>query len=187
MENPPPRGKREQYLLSQFRTMKCPACQNELQENVIAGIKIQACRGECGGLWFDRFQFKKLQSLKSGLGQSLLMIERAEGVKIYRGAEHACPVCQTTLLYRHFFSAEANTEINQCSKCRGFWIDLAGLAGLYSLPTNQRNKAIENYFSTIINEKISGMRSHHDDMAQQAQVLVEIFRFLCPFNSNVDF
>ena len=160
--------------------MKCPACQNELHEIVVAGIKVQACLGECGGLWFDRFQFKKIQVLKPGLGQSLLTIERAEGVKVYRGAEHICPACTTTLLYRHFFSVDEDTEINQCSKCRGFWIDLAGLAKLQSLPENKKKQAVKTYFATVIDKKIAGMRLRHDDMAQQAQVLLQILQFLCP-------
>lgn len=160
--------------------MKCPACENELHETVVAGIKAQACHGECGGLWFDRFQFKKIQALKPGIGQSLLMIERAQGIKIYRGAEHACPACKTTLLYRHFFSAEWDTEIDQCSKCRGFWLDLSGLAKMLALPAYQREQAIEKYFTTIIDEKLLGMHLRHGDMAEQAQVLKQILRFLCP-------
>ena len=160
--------------------MKCPACQNKLQESVVAGIKVQACRGECGGLWLDRFQFKKIESLKPGIGQSLLMIERVEGIKTYRGAEHTCPDCKTTLLYRHFFSAEGDTEINQCSKCRGFWIDLAGLAKLQILPAEQKKQAVKKYFTTVLDKKISGMRLRHDDMAQQAQILTQILKFLCP-------
>ena len=162
--------------------MKCPACENELQESVVAGVTIQTCRGECGGLWFDRFQFNKLKALKPGIGKSLLTIERAEGVKIYREAEHPCPACKTTLLYRHFFSVEWDTEINQCSKCSGFWIDLAGLAKLQSLPANQRKQAVEKYFTTVIDEKLSGMRLLHDDMAEQAQILKRILQFLCPSN-----
>lgn len=158
--------------------MKCPSCLNELHETVVAGVKVQACRGECGGLWFDRFQFKKLKVLKPGMGKSLLMIERSEGVKVYRGAEHICPACKTTLLYRYFFNASADTEINQCSKCRGFWVDLAGLAKLQTLPENKKKPAIENYFTTVISKKLSGMRQLHSDMAEQAQVLTWIIRFL---------
>jgi uncharacterized protein len=160
--------------------MKCPACENELQKCVIAGIEVQTCRGECGGLWFDRFQFNKLQHLKPGIGKSLVIIERSEGVKIYRDAEHACPACKTTLLYRHFFSAKWDTEINQCSKCRGFWIDLAGLARLQMLPANERIQAVEKYFTTLIDEKLTGMRLRHGDMAEQAQVLELILNFLHP-------
>jgi uncharacterized protein len=159
--------------------MKCPACQNELHTSIVTGIKVLSCIGECGGLWIDRFQFKKIQALKPGSGESLLMIERSEGVKIYRGAEHVCPACETTLLYRHFFSVSLNTEINQCSKCRGFWLDLAGLAQLKSLPSNQKRQAGEKHFITVINEKISSMRLHHDDMKQQAEVLTRILKFIC--------
>lgn len=147
---------------------------------IVAGINVYVCQGECGGLWFDRFQFKKLKVLKPGVGKSLVTIERAEGVKIYRGAEHPCPACKTTLLYRHFFNADWNTEINQCSKCRGFWIDIAGLAKLHTLPASQRTQAIEKYFTNIINEKLKGMRLLHGDMAEQALILEQIFQFLCP-------
>jgi uncharacterized protein len=161
-------------------TMKCPACANELQTIVVAGVSVQACRGECGGLWFDRFQFTRLKALKPGIGKSLTKIERAEGVKIYRGAEHVCPDCKTTLLYRHFFSAEWDTEINQCSKCRGFWIDLGGLAKLQTLPANQRKQAVEKYFAVVIDEKLAGMRLRHGDLAEQAQILEWILNFLHP-------
>ena len=108
------------------------------------------------------------------------MIERAEGIKIYRGAEHACPDCKTTLLYRHFFSAEGDIEIDQCSKCRGFWIDLAGLAKLQTLPDDEKKQAVKNFFTTILDKKLSEMCLRHDDMAQQAVVLTQILQFLCP-------
>lgn len=159
--------------------MKCPSCENELQKTVVAGITVHACQGECGGLWFNRFQFKKLKVLKPGIGKSLVTIDRAEGVKFYRGAEHPCPACKTTLLYRHFFNADWDTEINQCSKCRGFWIDVAGLAKLQALPANQRKQEVEKYFKKIINEKLTGMRHHHGDMAEQVLILERIFQFLC--------
>jgi Zn-finger nucleic acid-binding protein len=160
--------------------MKCPACENELQTVLLAGITIHACKGGCGGLWFNRFQFEKLKALKPGIGKSLVTIDRAEGVKFYRGAEHPCPACQTTLLYRHFFNADWDTEVNQCSKCIGLWIDLAGLAKLQSLPADQKKQAVEEYFAKFINKKLTGMRLRHGDMAEQAIILERIFQFLCP-------
>jgi uncharacterized protein len=166
--------------------MNCPACEKELKKTIVAGITVHICQGECGGLWFDRFQTKKLQALKQGIGNSLVTIERAEGVKFYRGAEHTCPACKTTLLYRHFFSAEWDTEINQCSKCRGFWVDLAGLAKQQALPLNQKKQAVENYFKHFIDEKLAEMRLIHADMAEQAQVLNLILRFLRPGNEWVE-
>jgi uncharacterized protein len=162
--------------------MKCPACGNELTEFVEAGIKVPACKGECGGLWFDRFQFGKLKLLKPGIGKALLTIDRAEGVKVYRGTEHACPDCKTTLLYRHFFSAQKNLEINQCSKCKGFWIDLAGLAELQYLPEDQRKVEADKYYEDVIKYKLSAMRLKHTDMAEQVFILEQILKFLYPKN-----
>ena len=82
--------------------MKCPACDNNLTEINATGIKINVCKGSCGGLWVKNTQIKKIDRLKSGTGSKLLLIEKAAGIKIYRDVEHPCPQCKTTLLYRKF-------------------------------------------------------------------------------------
>lgn len=160
--------------------MKCPACEHKLHEKKLAGITIHICHGECGGLWFNRFQLKKLKALKPGMGQSLLTIERAEGVKFYRGAEHICPDCKTTLLHRHFFSAEGDIEIDQCAKCSGFWVDLAGLAKLQSLPEDGKERTIENYFSNVIDKKLASINIVNEDQTASVQTMIQIIKFLCP-------
>ena len=126
--------------------MECPACENVLTKFINAGVKVLACKDECGGLWFSQSQVKRLEKFKSGLGASLLKIKRADGVKVYRGVEHICPQCKTTLLFRHFFSKEFDTEVNQCAKCGGFWVDVAGLAKLQTMHGQKKQKAADKYY-----------------------------------------
>jgi len=159
--------------------MKCPACKNILTKIVQAGVKVLACQDECGGLWFSRPQLMRLEKLKSGLGTSLLKINRADGVRVYRGVEHICPQCKTTLLFRHFFSKELDTEVNQCAKCGGFWIDVAGLAKLQSMNGQQKQKAMDKYFSIIFYKKISGIHIINEDVAMAVKNIIQIFQFLC--------
>ena len=139
-----------------------------------------ACEDECGGLWFSQSQVNRLKKLNSGLGTSLLKIKRADGIKVYRGAEHICPQCRTTLLFRHFFNKELDTEVNQCAKCGGFWIDEAGLSKLQSMNGQQKQKAVDKYFSIIFHKKISGIHILNEDVAKVVKNIIQIFQFLCP-------
>ena len=160
--------------------MKCPACKNKLTEYKVSGIRVDICQGSCGGIWFDLSQIKKLERLKPGAGAELLMSDKADGVKTYRNVEHPCPNCKTTLLYRHFFSRKHDTEVNQCSKCSGFWFDMGGLTKI--LISNKKNKRdlIVNYFNVIKDEKISSMNLANEDIFQAAKVINAIFRFVRP-------
>jgi Zn-finger nucleic acid-binding protein len=160
--------------------MKCPACENELTEHKVSGVKVNICSGSCGGLWFHLTQTRKIEHLKPGAGSALLHFELADGVKTYRGAEHRCPQCKTTLLYRHFFSKKIDTEVNQCSKCSGFWIDVGGLVKIMSSPQEKMKELREKYFTAIMNEKISGMNLENQDIAQAAAYITAIFNFLKP-------
>ena len=160
--------------------MECPACENELTEHKVSGIKLDICRGSCGGIWIQHSQIKKIARLKLGAGSTLLSIDKADGVKIYRGAEHPCPQCKTTLLYRHFFSREFDTEVNQCAKCSGFWIDVGGLVKIMNSPQEQRKELLEKYFTAIMDGKISGMNLGNQDVAQAAELIIAIFNFLNP-------
>ena len=160
--------------------MKCPACENELSEIKVVGVDVKICRGSCGGLWFHLLQVKKIERLKLGTGSILLSIDKADGVKIYRGAEHPCPQCKTTLLYRHFFSREFDTEVNQCAKCSGFWIDVGGLVKIMNSPQKEQKELLEIYSTAIMDGKISGMNLGNQDIAQASEIIASIFRFLTP-------
>ena len=158
--------------------MRCPACKNILTKIVQAGVKVLACRGECGGLWFNQSQVRRLEKIKPGLGTLFLKLKRADGIKFYRGVEHICPQCKTTLLCRHFFSKEWDTEVNQCAKCGGFWVDVAGLAELQSMDEQKKQKSVEKYFS-IIGKKIAGIYLLNEDVTEAVKNIIRIFQFLC--------
>ena len=160
--------------------MRCPACENELTEYKASKFTVDICRGSCGGIWIHHSQAEKIQHLKPGIGTDLLLFEKADGVKTYRNSEHPCPNCKTTLLYRHFFSKKYDTEVNQCSKCSGFWIDLGGLTEILISRKKNKRDLIENYFTVIRNEKISRMNLANQDIAEAAELITVIFNFLRP-------
>lgn len=161
--------------------MKCPACNNELQLLQVTGIKVHACEGSCGGLWFEWPEIKKLADRNTGAGAELLHVERADGVHIFRNIQHPCPRCIHTLLYRHCFSKTYNYEVDQCSKCAGFWVDAGDLSHLpLTSPTKADQQTANSYFSSLFDESLKPEYLSHPDTHDAAQIIYQLFRFLTP-------
>ena len=161
--------------------MNCPACQQELKLLQITGIKVHACEGSCGGLWFSWSEIKKLKDRNAATGAELLHVERAEGVHVFRDIQHPCPHCIHTLLYRHCFSRKFNYEIDQCAKCAGFWLDAGALAQLHQTsPSESDQQTAKNYFKSLFDENLKPEVLDHPDTHEAAQVIYQLFRFLTP-------
>ncbi len=161
--------------------MNCPACNNELQSVEITGVKVQACEGSCGGLWFEWSAIKKLKDRNPASGETLLHVERAEGVHVFRDIQHPCPHCINTLLYRHCFSRQFNYEVDQCAKCGGFWLDAGALARLpQQSPTKSDRQTAKAYFKSLFEGSLKPENLTHPDTQEAAQTIVHIYRFLTP-------
>ena len=161
--------------------MHCPACNNQLQFVSVTGVKVQACAGNCGGLWFEWREIKKLKDRNAAAGAELLQVERAEGVHVFRDVQHPCPHCIRSLLYRHCFSRQFRYEIDQCAKCAGFWLDVGALADLpLQSPTPAEQETAAAYFKNLFEENLKPENLTHPDTQEAAQIIVSLFRFLTP-------
>lgn len=161
--------------------MKCPACNHELKLLQVTGVKAHACEGSCGGLWFEWKEIKKLYDRNTGAGAELLHVERADGVHIFRNVHHPCPRCIHTVLYRHCFSKPFNYEVDQCSKCAGFWLNAGALAHLAQIsPTETDQQTAKAYFKSLFDESLKPEYLPHPDTHDAAQIIYQLFRFLTP-------
>lgn len=162
--------------------MICPSCGNTLSNMNAVGIKADVCVGGCGGLWLPRRETRKLDDRLPGQGFSLLFVERADGVHLFRNPEHPCPHCKTTLLYRHCFSRKLKMEIDQCSKCGGFWLDAGTLASLSdeNLTEEQKQAIAREYFEEMFEVKIRNMNMVNHDTLEAARQIVRLFLFITP-------
>ncbi len=161
--------------------MNCPACNNELTALEVTGVKVQACAGSCGGLWFERKEIQKLTERLPGAGVSLLHVERAPGVHIFRDIQHPCPRCLTTLLYRHCFSREFRYEVDQCAKCAGFWIDPGTLAEIAAETSPEAaSDGAAAYFKSLFEDNLAPEHLTHFDTHEAAQLIHSVYQFLTP-------
>lgn len=147
----------------------------------ITGVKVHACAGSCGGLWFEWNQIKKLKDRNPATGAELLHVERAEGVHVFRDVQHPCPHCIHTLLYRHCFNKPFNYEVDQCAKCGGFWLDVGALAYLPpNAPNESDRQTADAYFKNLFEGNLKPENLTHPDTQEAAQTIVHLFRFVTP-------
>ena len=113
--------------------MKCPACDHELTELEFGGVKVDACQGGCGGIWFDAFELQRVDEVREVPDQHLLRIQRNPRLAVDPARKRACPRCQGVKLKRHFFSAKRQVEVDHCPSCAGYWLDAGELEKIRAL------------------------------------------------------
>lgn len=162
--------------------MKCPACENQLQEMTISDITVDVCKGGCGGIWFDNFELKKFDEPHESAGQALLNIERNESMTIDHKKKRKCPKCQNIVMMRHFFSVKKQVELDECPACAGFRLDAGELAKIRTLfnTEQERHQAAEEYFAEIFDKQLAEIKAKSQQELEKNRKIANIFRFICP-------
>jgi uncharacterized protein len=107
--------------------MKCPACDFDLTEMVMGGVKVDTCHGGCGGIWFDAFELQRVDDRNEVATEHLLRIQRNPKKRVDFSRKRGCPRCNGVKLKRHFFSAQKQVEVDHCPNCAGYWLDAGEL------------------------------------------------------------
>jgi Zn-finger nucleic acid-binding protein len=167
--------------------MICPACGNELTEMDIGGTKVDACKGHCGGVWFDWFELKKVDEPFEAAGEVLLDIERDDVLEIDHSKRRTCPRCEgDVIMMRHFHSAKREVEVDECPKCAGFWLDAGELQMIREAfgSEEDKHKAADAYVQKFMKEnygkELEEMRENREKMEQFSKKFSNALRFLCP-------
>jgi len=148
----------------------------------VGDVTVDVCRGGCGGIWFDSFEFKKFDEPNESAGESLLDIERDASIVLDRTKRLKCPKCDDIVMMRHFFSVKKEVEVDECPGCGGFWLDAGELRNLRSLfnTEEERHKAADEYFSEVFGDKLAAMQAEDEAKLAKARKISNMFRFICP-------
>jgi Zn-finger nucleic acid-binding protein len=162
--------------------MRCPACENELQEITVGDVVVDVCQGGCGGIWFDNFEIKKFDEPHESEGEPLLDIEQDESLVVDRTKKLKCPKCTDVVMMRHFFSVKKKVEVDECPGCGGFWLDAGELVKIRSLfnTEEERHQAAHEYFSEIFGDELSAMAVENQAKLDKVRKISNMFRFVCP-------
>ena len=153
-----------------------------LQEITVGDVQVDVCKGGCGGIWFDQFEFKKFDEPHESAGEALLDIERDESLTIDRSKKLKCPKCDDMIMMRHFFSVKKSVELDECPACAGFWLDAGELGKIRSMfsTEEERHKAADEYFNEVFGGHFKAMEAENEEKLAKTRKITNAFRFICP-------
>ena len=162
--------------------MKCPACNKELKEIGVSGVKVDVCDGGCGGIWFDSHELKAFDEPHETTGETLLNTARDTSLIIDRSGKIGCPRCQDVTMMKHFFSVKHSVEIDECAACGGIWLDPGELGQIRKQFDNEedRKQAAKIYFAEVLGDDFAAMKATEEEKLHKTRRIVNIFKFICP-------
>ena len=162
--------------------MKCPRCENELQQMNVADIIVDVCEKGCGGIWFDNFELKKVDEQHESAGELLLNVERNKNIQVDYSQKRACPKCKDSIMLKHFMSVKKEVEVDECPTCGGVWLDYGELGQIRKqyATEEERKQAAQAYFSELFDDKLTAMCAENEAKLEKAKKFARMFRFICP-------
>lgn len=162
--------------------MNCPACDHSLTEIDAGGVKVDICKGGCGGIWLDNYEFKKFDEPHEAAGSSLLEIETNSAHKANKDSKHPCPRCQDIIMRRHFVSTKHEVEVDECSRCGGIWLDTGELGQIRNQfkTEEERGVAAEKYFADVFDSDLMKVQEESADQLQKSRRFANMFKFITP-------
>lgn len=103
--------------------MKCPVCDNTLEEVMAGNLAVDVCVGGCGGIWFDRSELGEVDEYHEFAGEVLVDVPYDEALEVDASRERCCPRCDKATMAKRLFSDAIPVEIDQCQNCQGVWLD----------------------------------------------------------------
>jgi uncharacterized protein len=169
--------------------MKCPVCTHRLKAVTIADLTVDVCSGGCGGIWFDAFELKKLETPHIAEGFTLLDIPINPLVHIDHRRKRPCPRCEGIFLRRHLYSRGHQVEVDSCPNCNGYWLDVGELNLLrqhqpkskkLSSTTSKRPSPAQSYYADVAKPELKELKSHGGEDAKQARWIDRLLKFVLP-------
>ena len=162
--------------------MECPACSNQLSQVDVRGVEVDVCKGGCGGIWFDNYEFKKFDEPHEHAGEALLEVEIDPNVNVDHSEKRNCPRCENIIMMRRFFSVKKAVELDECAGCAGIWLDTGELAHIRSLfnSEEERKEAAENVFVDLFGPQLEILAKEREINRQKTRRVANMFKFICP-------
>jgi uncharacterized protein len=162
--------------------MICPGCGRELSQVAAGKIVVQACRGGCGGIWFDHAELKAAEDPRDPAGEALLDLSRDETIQVDRTRRRKCPKCRDVVMMRHFSSVRKEVTVDECPECGGYWLDVGELGRIRSefSTEEERQEAAERYFSEMFEKDLSTIRERSLEENERARKLARMVGLVCP-------
>lgn len=147
--------------------MQCPSCGGGLSEVEAGTIKVDVCRGGCGGIWFDRLELQRLDEPHESCDDSLLVGSGHESAGADIDRKLPCPKCPDVKMMRIVYAMGTRFKVDHCGNCGGHWLDPGELCEIraHSMSKEQRMAEIDALFTERFGAQVSEMAAKHTDDA----------------------
>lgn len=162
--------------------MNCPACNNLLSQIEVDGIEVDICKNGCGGIWFDKFEFKKFDEPHEEAGVELLDIPVDKNISVNHDEQRKCPKCNNVPLVRHFFSVKKEVEIDTCYTCAGVWLDLGELNNVRKKFSSEEEKreATSAMFDEMFGPHLEHLKKEREKNAENVKRIANMVKYILP-------
>jgi len=162
--------------------MDCPVCTRVLTTITAGRITVDACKGGCGGLWFDRYELMRVDESDEATGEELLEIERDPDLDVDLSKRLNCPKSPEFVMMRHFFSAKRQVVVDECPDCGGHWLNPGELRTIRTeyASEEERERAAQAYFSEVFGPELAAAHAKTEEDLARARRFAHVFRFISP-------
>ncbi|MBQ4646487.1 MAG: zf-TFIIB domain-containing protein [Candidatus Gastranaerophilales bacterium] len=125
------------------KIIACPACKKIMKKVYVAsaGMSVDICVDGCGGIYFDRNEFKRVDEQHEDITPILNEIENKTFNEVNNDFKRECPDCGAVMT-RNYTSANLSIQIDVCYRCGGTFLDNQELQKIRAeFPTEEARNA----------------------------------------------
>lgn len=162
--------------------MKCPVCTTELTAMSVSNITLDVCDNGCGGIWFDKHEFRKFDEKNEPDVESILKIKVSKSTANQGNEPHPCPRCLNVKMMRHFSSPKRKVTVDECPSCAGFWLDTGELTQIRNEYTSdqERTQAAEKIFNDMFGASLKSQKEKSQESLENVQRIANALKFITP-------
>jgi hypothetical protein len=142
--------------------MECPACDRALKSLTVGDLTVDVCDAGCAGIWFKKYEIRKVDEPTDALGEQLLDIPQDPALVVDQNKRYRCPACTDgVVLMRHFWSVKREVTVDECPGCGGIFLNGGELARIRAEFPSEAAKeaAADAYFAKVADPMISAARA----------------------------
>lgn len=134
--------------------MRCPACEEDLEEVTAGEVDVDVCSSGCGGIWLDDMEIKKFDEPCEIAARVLFDKVKGANKAATVLKVRKCPRCEDEVLWRRSYDHMGKVEVDQCPECCGIWLDTEELQMIRNQfdTETERMQAADKYLDTRLND-----------------------------------
>lgn len=104
--------------------IKCPACGTPMEKIYIqsAQCNIDVCLNGCGGIFFDNYEFKKMDEKHEDIKELEQAMQGKEFNRVDLTKDRYCPKCGAKMM-KNFIDVNHEIETDTCYECGSVFLD----------------------------------------------------------------